>query len=123
MAEVGREIRDVTHEQINHFCANERFEWVLQSIAFNVSLLLFLTGECSAGRGVEAVAAVSAVAAGDVIVRVLRCREWRAVVHLFISSFEAEGRTCLHGNSVSEGHRAAGGEPRTTHSLTVNHDT
>lgn len=62
-----------------------------------------LTGERSAGGGVEAVAAVGAVAAGNVIVRVFGCRERRAVVHLFISSFEAEGRPCLHGNSVSEG--------------------
>lgn len=93
---------------------------VLECIAFNVCLLLFLTGKCSAGRGVEAVTAVSTVTAGDVIVGVLRCGEWRAVVHLFISSFEAEGRTCLHGNSVSEGHRAAHVEPRTTHSAPVN---
>lgn len=62
-----------------------------------------LTGERCAGGGVEAVAAVSAVAAGDVIIRVFGCRERRAVVHLFVSSFEAEGRPCLHGNSVSEG--------------------
>lgn len=69
----------------------------------NTRLLAFLTGKWSAGGGVEAVAAVSAVAAGDVIVGVFGCRERRAVVHLFISSFEAEGRPCLHGNSVSEG--------------------
>lgn len=66
-------------------------------------LVAFLTGERSAGGGVEAVTAVGAVAAGDVIVGVLGRREGRAVVHLFISSFEAEGRTCLHGNSVSAG--------------------
>ena len=84
--------------------ANKLFDCVLECfIAFNVCLLLFLTGKCRAGRGVEAVAAVSAVTARDVIVGVFRRREWRAVVHLFISSFEAEGRTCLHGNSVSEG--------------------
>lgn len=69
----------------------------------NMCLLVFLTGKWSAGGGVEAVEAVSAVAAGDVIVGVFGCRERRAVVHLFISSFEAEGRPCLHGNSVSEG--------------------
>lgn len=67
-----------------------------------VNCLWFLTGKGGARRGIEAIAAVSAVTAGDVIVRVFRCREWRVVVHLFISSFEAEGRTCLHGNSVSE---------------------
>lgn len=69
----------------------------------NTRLLAFLTGKWCAGGGVEAVAAVSAVAAGDVIVGVFGCRERRAVVHLFISSFEAEGRPCLHGNSVSVG--------------------
>lgn len=65
--------------------------------------VMLLTGERGAGGGVEAVAAVGAVAAGDVIVRVFDRRERRAVVHLFISSFEAEGRTFLHGNAVSEG--------------------
>lgn len=92
-------------------CKGEEEEIVegLLNIIPNATVMLharlppFLTGEWSAGGGVEAVAAVSAVAAGDVIVRVFGCRERRAVVHLFISSFEAEGRPCLHGNSVSEG--------------------
>lgn len=81
----------------------------------NVHLLAVLTGKRGAGGGVEAVAAVSAVTAGDVIIRVLWGREWRAVVHLFISSFEAEGRTCLHGNSVSGGteqHTSSHGQRR-----------
>lgn len=65
-----------------------------------------LTGERGAGGRVEAVAAVGAVAAGHVIVRVFDRRERGAVVHLFVSSFEAEGRTFLHGDSVSEGAEA-----------------
>lgn len=48
-----------------------------------------LTGEGGAAGGVEAVAAISAVTAGDVIVGVLRRGARRDVVHLFVSSFKA----------------------------------
>lgn len=57
-----------------------------------------------AGGGVEAVAAVCAVAAGDVIVRVLGRGEGRAAVHLHKFSLQAQCPNCLHGNSASETH-------------------
>lgn len=62
-----------------------------------------LTGEGGAGGPVEAVAAV---AAGGLIIGVLDRGEGRAAVHLFVSSFQAEGRTFLHGNWASEGAEA-----------------
>ena len=49
-----------------------------------------LTFEGGAGRRVEAVTAVSTVAAGDVIVRVLWRGVRRTTVHLLKSSLEAE---------------------------------
>lgn len=86
-------------------CMFVQFFHFFHSFASKLRLLRLLTGERGAGRRVEAVAAVGAVAAGDVIVGVFGSRERRVVVHLFVSSFEAEGRTCLHGNSVSAGAR------------------
>lgn len=82
---------------------------------------MFLTGKRGAGGGVEAVAAVGAVAAGDVIVRVFDRGEWRAVVHLFISSFEAERRPFLHGNSVSEGAEAEKVNAGASYTFDLNH--